>query len=136
MTVLRACVKCGKPSRESFCPAHKPKPWAGSRRRERVTVSGWEQQRRAKRIMARYLGCCHWCGNPGATEIDHRIPLAEGGADEEWNLAPVHAACHRKKTQAEAARARTRGGDDPRKNDAHGTSEVADRARQNDPEGG
>jgi hypothetical protein len=43
--------------------------------------------------------------------VDHVQPLAEGGADEEWNLAPVHGSgsglpCHLNKTAAEAARAR------------------------------
>jgi 5-methylcytosine-specific restriction enzyme A len=107
MTVLRACVTCGIPSAGSYCPDHEPKPWATSKRRYRRTVSGWEEQRRAKRVLARYVGCCHLCGNPGATEVDHVVPLAEGGADDETNLAPVHEGCHREKTQAEARRARS-----------------------------
>jgi hypothetical protein len=34
MTVLRACVTCGVPSKGSYCPDHEPKPWATSRRRD------------------------------------------------------------------------------------------------------
>lgn len=90
------------------CPIHAPQPWAGSRRRER-TVSGWEQQRRAKAVMHLHLGICHVCGQPGSDEVDHVIPLEEGGPDRMSNLRPIHAdPCHREKTQREAQRARAR----------------------------
>ena len=106
MTVLRSCVTCGKPSPESYCAEHKPKPWQG-KRKGRLTVSGWEEQRRAKRVLKRLLYCCHVCGRLGADEVDHVVALAEGGADDESNLAPIHAEpCHRVKTAAEARRAR------------------------------
>jgi 5-methylcytosine-specific restriction protein A len=52
------------------------------------------------------MGCCHICGRKDATQVDHVIPLAEGGPDDETNLAPIHEDCHRAKTQAEARRAR------------------------------
>src|SRR5829696_4387684 len=106
VSVLRACVTCGIPSTGNYCPDHEPKPWATSRRKARVKVSGWEEQRRARRVLARYLGACHWCGHKGATQVDHVVPLADGGPDDETNLAPIHADCHRTKTQAEARRAR------------------------------
>jgi 5-methylcytosine-specific restriction protein A len=107
MTVLRACVRCGRPSRESYCTKHKPKPWATSRRKEPVGLSGSAEQARRERILERYLYCCHVCGKTGADEVDHRIPLGEGAADEDWNLAPIHSEpCHREKTAAEARRAR------------------------------
>jgi 5-methylcytosine-specific restriction endonuclease McrA len=105
--ILRACVTCGRPSPESYCPKHKPKPWATSTRKQRVKLSGSTEQRRAKRVLARLQGICHVCDRPGADQVDHVIPLAQGGADEEWNLAPIHAEpCHREKTQAEARGAR------------------------------
>lgn len=85
---------------------HAAPAWAGSRRRE-STLSGWAQQRRAKRILRRYDGICHVCGQPGASEVDHVIPLGEGGPDVEDNLRPIHPdPCHKRKTQEEAARAR------------------------------
>jgi 5-methylcytosine-specific restriction protein A len=91
MTVLRSCVRCGKPSKESYCRK----------------LSGSSEQARRKRILERYFYCCHVCGEGGADQVDHRIPLGEGGADEDWNLAPIHAEpCHREKTAAEARRAR------------------------------
>jgi 5-methylcytosine-specific restriction enzyme A len=105
--IERACVKCGKPGAESYSLDHRPKPWATSRRKSRVTLSGGAEQARRRRILDRYLGCCHVCGKVGADQVDHVIPLAEGGADDEANLAPIHGEpCHRDKTQDEARRAR------------------------------
>jgi 5-methylcytosine-specific restriction protein A len=50
---------------------------------------------------------CHVCGLPLADEVDHVIPLAEGGADDESNLRPIHSLpCHRDKTLDEGRRAR------------------------------
>lgn len=97
----KVCPRCGRIG----CRAHEPKPWAGSTRRSR-TVSGWEQQRRAARVIARDRGTCHVCGQAGAEEVDHVVPLSQGGADHESNLAAIHVACHREKTQAEARAAR------------------------------
>jgi 5-methylcytosine-specific restriction protein A len=43
----------------------------------------------------------------GADQVDHVIPLSQGGADSVDNLAVIHAdPCHREKTQAESRRAR------------------------------
>ena len=95
------------------CPDHAPKPWETSRRRER-TISGSKQQARARRIIARHHGICHVCGKPGATAVDHVIPLSPladpagvGGPDTDDNLRPIHPdPCHREKTRAESERAR------------------------------
>ena len=37
-----------------------------------------------------------------ASEIDHRVALAQGGEDEVSNLQPVCVVCHRRKSRAEA----------------------------------
>lgn len=53
------------------------------------------------------MGICHVCEQAGANEVDHVVPLAEGGADDETNLRPIHPTpCHADKTQRESARAR------------------------------
>lgn len=41
-----------------------------------------------------------------ATIRDHRIPLAEGGADDETNEQAICKACHTEKSLAEALRGR------------------------------
>lgn len=86
------------------CPAHKPKPWAGSTRNQNRTTSGWEEQRRNRALLARRPRC-YLCGQP-ATIIDHVDNLAAGGADTKANKAPICQPCHAAKTIAEAAAAR------------------------------
>ncbi len=50
-------------------------------------------------------GICHICGLKiqGKWEVEHVIPLALGGADEERNMAPAHQHCHAPKTAADVA---------------------------------
>ena len=103
---LAVCSEPGCPelTRNTYCEQHAPKPWASSTRKDRV-ISGGAQQKRAARIMRQHHAICHVCGQPGA-EVDHIIPLAEGGADGESNLAPICIGCHVQKTAAESARGR------------------------------
>lgn len=110
--IQRACVTCGKPGPKSYCDEHEPKPWATSKRKSHMTISGSANQKRRKRILEELLHCCHVCGKVGTEQdmdVDHVIPLGEGGADEDHNLAPICKwPCHSDKTRAEAARARAR----------------------------
>lgn len=46
-------------------------------------------------------GICHLCGGRIAGklwEVEHVIPLAMGGADDEANMRPAHKICHGEKT--------------------------------------
>jgi 5-methylcytosine-specific restriction protein A len=97
MSVLRACVVCARPASGSYCGEHKPKPWATSRRRERMGLSGgaWETLRRA--VLARDRGVCFLCDQLGADQVDHLVTVADGGTNELSNLASCHAACHGRK---------------------------------------
>ncbi len=52
-------------------------------------------------------GICHICGLPikGVSEpweVEHRIPIAMGGADDETNMSPAHVACHAVKSKTDA----------------------------------
>lgn len=70
----------------------------------------WGQGRnaaKAKRVLRRDAHTCYQCGNQ-AHEADHITPLAEGGADDETNMAAICRQCHRVKTQAEASRGKAR----------------------------
>lgn len=103
------CLKPGCPELRP-CPVegHERKPWETSTRSRKV-ASGWEQQRTNQRILRQHRFVCHVCGGFGAMQVDHVIPLGEGGDDTDENKRPIHATpCHKQKTQAEAARARSR----------------------------
>lgn len=96
--ILRACIKCGVPSKDGYCAKHpKPRPWATSKRRERIGMSGgaWETLRR--NVLKRDMGCCYLCGRLGASEVDHLLALADGGTNLPENLASAHPSCHRRK---------------------------------------
>lgn len=98
----KICAEPGCPNLEP-CPTHFKEPWQGSTRRSRAAVSGSREQKRNRWIMRKHLGICHVCGQPGADQIDHVIPLAQDGPDTADNLRPIHAKpCHQRKTQAEA----------------------------------
>lgn len=93
---------------DSRCAEHTPEPWAGSAHRTRNRRG---DAKRNRRIMRAHAGICHVCGQPGADQVDHVIPLAEGGDDAEHNLRPIHGgpgSCHARKTSAEAAEGRRR----------------------------
>jgi 5-methylcytosine-specific restriction protein A len=51
---------------------------------------------------------CATCERAGrvtaATQVDHPIPIEDGGADNESNMASICDACHLVKTNAERAR--------------------------------
>jgi 5-methylcytosine-specific restriction protein A len=103
---------CGHPECGKYqpCPDHGSKPFATSTRRQH-TQSGWQQSRDKKYVLYRDDTICHVCKRPGATIVDHIIPVNEGGADTVDNKAPIHAEpCHRVKSAAEAERGRARRG--------------------------
>jgi 5-methylcytosine-specific restriction protein A len=109
--LARVCGEpgCPRPSLDrGYCMEHAPTPWAGA---ERSPLKGarWAKLRAA--VLRRDRGVCQRCG-ARATEVDHTIPRAEGGAV--WDMANLKALCspcHDTKTKAESARgrARTRG---------------------------
>jgi len=79
---LRPCTVCGRATKGSRCPAHRPRN--GSTR-------SWRQLRAG--VLFRDTYTCVLCG-AGASEVDHITPLAYGGSDEPSNLRALCAACH------------------------------------------
>lgn len=111
---LTPCAQPGCPELTTlrWCDTHadrRPVAWASSTRSQHVTLTRSAERARAKQIMRRDAGICHVCHKPGADRIDHVVPLSEGGADDDTNLAPIHQRpCHDTKTAQESARARRR----------------------------
>lgn len=96
----------------NLCSDHQREPWANARsRRPRLPgQSGWSEQKLHAEIMKLFGGMCHVCGRPGADEVDHVLPLAEGGTDTHSNLRPIHSEpCHREKTASESQKGKNRG---------------------------
>lgn len=116
----RPCTSpgCGVLVRDgtSRCPKH---PIAGrfadksrGTRHERGYGSEWDKTR--ARILERDKRRCQPCMREGyvtaANIVDHDVPKAEGGTDDDGNLQAICPRCHKAKTGGEAARGRLRGG--------------------------
>lgn len=60
------------------------------------------------RILRRDMHCCQPCARRGATvqalEVDHIVPIAQGGTDDHANLQAICKPCHAVKTAGEASR--------------------------------
>lgn len=56
------------------------------------------------RVAARDNGCCYVCGGEDADELEHKVPVSQGGAARDLdNLGLIHSEpCHREKTAREA----------------------------------
>ena len=84
--------------------------WAAISRHDRGYGSSWTKTR--ARILERDLHLCQPCikgGRPtAAQEVDHIIPKADGGTDDDENLQAICRECHKVKTQQEAAKAQGR----------------------------
>lgn len=53
-----------------------------------------------RRLRAQVLAThppCWLCGQPGADQADHVVPVAAGGTDTLDNLRPAHAHCNKRK---------------------------------------
>lgn len=81
-------------------------PWQGSDRKARLPAD-W-QTRIVPAVFARDGDICHWCGQPGADEVDHK---RRGDDHRLVNLAPIHGwrtpqRCHARKSALEGVAAR------------------------------
>lgn len=73
-----------------------------------LRLRGRALQKRNARIANRDFYTCQICrrvvAGVGEGQVDHRVPLAEGGADDAANLQWLCVECHRQKTEREKAR--------------------------------
>lgn len=71
-------------------------------------------RRKRDRVLDRDGRLCQPCKAAGrltlADQVDHVVPLAEGGSDDDSNLQAICGGCHKAKTHAEATRGRKRAG--------------------------
>lgn len=95
-------------------PVERSRPaWEGSTRRERLPDNWDELRAEAHRLNPEHI--CHWCGDPGGSDLDHK---QRGDDHRQENLDWIHNRgdyeagrsrknCHGQKTGAEGAAART-----------------------------
>lgn len=55
---------------------------------------GWSYQKKRAAILQRDGYVCWLCGQPGADTVDHVIPRARGGTDDDDNLRAAHLSCN------------------------------------------
>ena len=75
---------------------------ASAGRQKKYNSKNWRNKRAM--LLARQPVCP--CGQ-SATEVDHIIPVADGGGDDAENLQGLCKSCHTRKTSAETRRLRT-----------------------------
>jgi hypothetical protein len=95
-------------------PVQRARPaWVGSDRRERLPADWPARRAEAHRRNPEHI--CHWCGDPGGSDLDHK---KRGDDHSQENLDWIHNRrdyeasrsrrnCHGQKTGAEGAAART-----------------------------
>jgi 5-methylcytosine-specific restriction protein A len=93
------------------CADHQREAWAKPAKATKRITGRRLQAMRASLFQRCPL--CVVCEQQGrvteATQRDHKVPLAEGGADDPTNEQALCDACHDAKSQAEARRGRYRG---------------------------
>lgn len=86
------------------------KPWAPSQSAPKVERVRGRKGVRQRHDYLRQHPLCRPCEAQGyvtaAQEVDHVIPLAFGGTDDDANKQPICSACHREKTARESVRGR------------------------------
>jgi len=105
----KVCAEPGCPEltdgAATYCAGHERDPWRDRDERRPRTMSGWEEQRRARRVKRAHGYRCHVCKkthDEHDLEVDHVIPVTAGGSDDESNLRPICKPCHKRKTQRES----------------------------------
>lgn len=83
----RPCLRCGVPTSGRFCAACLPKTHR---------YRSWRWDRLSARLRARY-GCVV-CGTTVGTQLHHRTPLAQGGA--EYDPSNLEVRCQRHHAEA------------------------------------
>lgn len=93
-----------KPPRFTLAAPAKRKPWAKDRKAETSRLRGRAAVEERRRIRAEEP-LCRMCLEAGritpTQEIDHIVPLAQGGADTRENKQGLCTPCHAAKSAAE-----------------------------------
>lgn len=85
--------------------------WSKTTRKSRKERGyGWDWEKKRLEILERDKGLCQPCLKGGFTalakQVDHIVPKASGGTDDDDNLQSICLACHKVKTAKEGRSAR------------------------------
>lgn len=87
------------------CPTHERayQRKRNERRRHGAKMPNGGARQRLRRALNEGLvpSICSICKQQKRVEVDHRLPLWDGGADTEANVWPLCRSCHMKKTNKE-----------------------------------
>lgn len=102
----QGCPRFAKPGL-SRCPAHQAQVTAAHNRKRRTTTgpeagAAARMRRAVNRIGAAHCAACRATFPADQVEVDHRVPLADGGQDVAPNVQVLCRPCHRTKTSREA----------------------------------
>jgi len=79
-------------------------PWThdeDSRRKDAEVYGGKEWQRVRKAALRRAGGKCEKCSSSLRLQVDHVIPVSQGGGNEPGNVQVLCEVCHKRKTATE-----------------------------------
>ncbi len=100
-----SCIECGaRATSGPYCEEHKPKPKESSRASYRKGYRDPAYYRERQAALNRARGACELCGAIGKLEVDHIVPLRDGGQNRRENLQAVCVPCHQLKTRADRRR--------------------------------
>lgn len=103
----RPCLVCQRltePGR-SRCREHQAEAEVLKRQRRQASPGDGAHQRLRRSLTRAGMGICERCGLETLSEflqVDHRVPLADGGTDFESNVWALCIGCHSDKTAREA----------------------------------
>lgn len=103
-----SCVECGASiTGGPYCDAHEPKRPEASRAKYRSAYRDPKYHREKQAALTRSRGACELCGRSVTRlEVDHIIPLRDGGTNTRANLQVLCQPCHQAKTRRDRRRRR------------------------------